>query len=215
MHALIADQAERVPDRVAVVFEDLQLTYSELHHRAMRVAAALQAAGAGPGSFVAICLQRSLEMVVGVLGVLYSGAAYVSLDPSDPPERISFKIQDSGATLLLTQGALIAKFSNAPATCVEIEDALAVSGENTLEVHDPENLAYVIFTSGSTGKAEAVCVSHRALVNLLTSMQRQPGLAENDSLLAVTSLSFDISALTVLAPDHRRTSGRGRSRDRG
>ena len=84
VHALIADQAERVPDRVAVVFEDLQLTYSELHHRAMRVAAALQAAGAGPGSLVAICLQRSLEMVVGVLGVLYSGAAYVPLDPSRP-----------------------------------------------------------------------------------------------------------------------------------
>ena len=111
VHALIADQAARSPDRVAVVFEEKQLTYAELHHQAVRVATALRAAGAAPGSLVAVCLERSLEMIVGVLGVLYSGAAYVPLDPAEPAARLSFKMEDSGAALLLTQGSLVARLS--------------------------------------------------------------------------------------------------------
>ncbi len=151
--------------------------YAELHDQALRVATALRAAGAGPGSLVAICLERSLEMIVGVLGVLYSGAAYVPLDPADPPARLSFKMEDSGAALLLTQGSLVARLSRNAGRRVLIEDALAMPAGNTVETQDPESLAYVIFTSGSTGKPKGVCVPHRALVNLLSSMQRQPGLA--------------------------------------
>ncbi|MBZ5622001.1 MAG: amino acid adenylation domain-containing protein [Acidobacteriia bacterium] len=200
VHALIADQAARSPDRVAVVFEEKQLTYAELHHQSLRVVTALRAAGAGPGSLVAISLDRSLEMIVGVLGVLQSGAAYVPLDPADPAARISFKMEDSGAAILLTQGSLAARLSGNAAKCVLIEDALAMAAENAVEAQDPESLAYVVFTSGSTGQPKGVCVAHRALVNLLSSMQRRPGLAENDRLLAVTNLCFDISALELFLP---------------
>ena len=200
VHALIADQAARSPDRIAVVFEEKQLTYAELHHRALRVATALRAAGAGPGTLVAICLERSLEMIVGLLGILHSGAAYVPLDPADPAARLSFKMEDSGAALVLTQNSLVARLSLNAAKCVLIEDALAMPPGNPVETQDPESLAYVVFTSGSTGKPKGVCVPHRALVNLLSSMQREPGLAENDRLLAVTNLSFDIAALELFLP---------------
>ena len=200
VHELIAEQAARSPGRVAVVFEEKELTYSELHDQALRVAAALRAADVGPGSLIAICFERSLEMVVAVLGVLYSGAAYLPLDPGEPDARISFKMDDSGAALLLTQRPFITRLSRHAGKCVLIEDALAVPAANALETRNLESLAYVAFTSGSTGKPKGVCVPHRALVNLLSFMQRQPGLDENDRLLAVTNLCFDISALELFLP---------------
>jgi amino acid adenylation domain-containing protein len=200
VHALIAEQAARSPDRVAVVFEEKQLTYTELHQQALRVATVLRAAGAGPGSIVAVCLERSLEMILGVLGVFHTGAAYLPLDPAEPATRRSFKMEDSGATLLLTQESLVASLSHIAGRRVVIEEALAGPPGNAVETPDPEGLAYVMFTSGSTGKPKGVCVSHRALVNLLSSMRRQPGLAENDRLLAVTNLCFDISALELFLP---------------
>jgi amino acid adenylation domain-containing protein len=200
VHALIADRVARSPDRIAAVFEERGLTYSELHDQARRVAAALRDAAVIPGSLVAVCLERSLEMVVGVLAVLYSGAAYVPLDPTEPAARIAFKMADSGAALLLTHRQLTGRLSFDPGKHVLIEDALTMPPGNVPEMQDPESLAYVAFTSGSTGKPKGVCVPHRALVNLLSSMQRQPGLEENDSLLAVTNLCFDISALELFLP---------------
>ena len=200
VHALIADQTARSPDRVAVVFGEKQLTYAQLHHQALQVATALRAAGAGPGSLVAVCLERSLEMIVGVLGILHSGAAYLPLDPADPPARHSFKMADSGAALLLTQGSLAPRLPRDAARQILIENALAMPAGNPLETQDPEGLAYVVFTSGSTGKPKGVCIPHRALINLLSSMQRQPGLVEDDRLLAVTNLCFDISALELFLP---------------
>jgi amino acid adenylation domain-containing protein len=200
VHALIADRVARSPDRVAAVFEERGLTYSELHDQARRVAAALREAAVGPGSLVAVCLERSLEMVVGVLAVLYSGAAYVPLDPTEPTVRVAFKMADSGAALLLTHRPLMGRLSFNARKCVLIEDALTMPPGNVPEMQDPESLAYVAFTSGSTGKPKGVCVPHRALVNLLSSMQCQPGLEENDSLLAVTNLCFDISALELFLP---------------
>ena len=106
-------------------------------------------------------------MVVGVLGVLHSGAAYVPLDPEDPDARLSFKLDDSGAAVLLTQGSSMERLSRYAARCVLIEDALAMPAGNAVESQDPESLAYVVFTSGSTGKPKGVCVPHRALANLL------------------------------------------------
>jgi amino acid adenylation domain-containing protein len=200
VHELVADQAARSPDRVAVVFGERQLTCAELHHQSLQVATALRAAGAGPGSLVAVCIERSFEMIVGVLGILHSGAAYLPLDPADPPSRNSFKIADSGAAFLLTQRPMLARLPHDAGRLILIEDALAMPTGNAVETQDPENLAYVVFTSGSTGKPKGVCVPHRALVNLLCSMQREPGLAEDDRLLAVTSLCFDISALELFLP---------------
>jgi non-ribosomal peptide synthetase component F len=196
VHALIADQAARSPDRIAVVFEEKQLTYAELHHRALRVATGLRAAGAGPGTLVAICLERSLEMIVGLLGILHSGAAYVPLDPADPAARLSFKMEDSGAALVLTQNSLVARLSLNAAKCVLIEDALAMPPGNPVETQDPESLAYVAFTSGSTGKPKGVRAPPRPRESAELDAAR-PGLAENDRLLAVTNLSFDIAALEL------------------
>jgi amino acid adenylation domain-containing protein len=200
VHELIADRAACSPDCIAVVFREKQLTYAELHRQALQVATALRAAGAGPGSLVAVCIERSFEMIVGVLGILHSGAAYLPLDPADPPSRHSFKMADSGATLLLTQRSMLPQLPSDAGTPILIEDALAIAAGNAVEPQDPENLAYVVFTSGSSGKPKGVCVPHRALVNLLCSMRREPGLAEDDRLLAVTSLCFDISALELFLP---------------
>ncbi|HVT93824.1 MAG TPA: amino acid adenylation domain-containing protein [Bryobacteraceae bacterium] len=200
VHTLIADQAARTPDRVAVVFEDRQLTYAELHRQALRVAAALSAAGAGPGALVGVCIERSLEMIAGVLGVLHCGAAYVPLEPTDPPARLAFKIADAGVKALLSQSSLAERLPPSAAKCVLIEEALATPAKSVPGTHDPESLAYVIFTSGSTGKPKGVCVPHRALANLLNAMQQAPGLGENDRLLAITNLSFDISALELFLP---------------
>jgi amino acid adenylation domain-containing protein len=200
VHTLIADQSARSPDRVAVVFDNHQLTYSELDHLARQVAAALRAAGAALGSRIAICLERSLEMIVGVLGILQTGAAYVPLDPVHPVERLSDMAEDAGADLLLTQRNLIARLPQAFRRCVLIEDALTMPPGDPPEPQDPESLAYVIFTSGSTGRPKGVAVPHRAIVNLLSSMHREPGLALDDRFLAVTNPCFDISALELFWP---------------
>ena len=201
VHDLIAGQSVRSPNRIAAVFGETQLTYGELHCHGQRIAAALRSRGASSGSRVAICLERSIGMIEGVLGVLYAGAVYVPLDPTWPAERLSFMMEDAGATLLLTQRKLADRIPWNASQRILIEEALATSpGVAGLVPQDPESLAYVIFTSGSTGTPKGVCVSHRALVNLLTSMQREPGLEAHDRLLAVTNLCFDISALELFLP---------------
>src|SRR5258705_13428408 len=139
-------------------------------------------------------------MIVGVLGVLHAGAAYVPVDPAGPAERLSFVMEDAGATLLLTQRDLMVRLPGTAGHRVLIEDALIMPAGGDPEPQDPESLAYVIYTSGSTGKPKGGCVPHPALVNLLTSMLREPGLTANDRLLAVTNLCFDISALELFLP---------------
>jgi amino acid adenylation domain-containing protein len=200
LHTLIAAQAARSPDAIAVVCEDGRLTYAELDRSARRVAAALCAAGARAGSRVAVCLERSLNLVPGVLGILKTGAAYVPIDPSQPVERVSLMVEDAGAELLLTQRSLVGRLSRCFRACVLIEDALTMAPAAPSEQHDPESLAYIMFTSGSTGRPKGVAVSHRAIANLLSSMQRQPGLAADDRFLAVTNLCFDISGLELFGP---------------
>ena len=200
LHTLVAGQAARSPDAVAAVFEERHLTYAALNHRAQQVAAALHAAGARAGSRVAVCLERSLEMVAGVLGVLQTGAAYVPIDPSQPVERVSMMMEDAGVELLLTQRHLAARLSTCIAARVLIEDTITTAPCASQAEDDPESLAYIMFTSGSTGRPKGVAVPHRAVVNLLSSMQRVPGLAPHDRFLAVTNLSFDISVLELFGP---------------
>ncbi|HEY7387937.1 MAG TPA: amino acid adenylation domain-containing protein [Bryobacteraceae bacterium] len=201
VHHLVADQAARTPERIAVTCGETQLTYDGLHRHAQSVAVALRCAGVGPGSRVAICLERSVEMVEGVLGVLYAGAAYVPLDPGWPAARLSVMMAEAGATVLLTGRRLAERRTRNVERQVLIEEVLNPrDGVAELDPQDPESLAYVIFTSGSTGKPKGVCVPHRALVNLLCSMQQEPGLDAHDRLLAVTNLCFDISALELFLP---------------
>ena len=202
VHQLFEDQAYRTPDATAVVFEGRQLTYRELNARANQVAHYLLKLGVGPDALVGICIDRSLDMLAGLLGILKAGGAYVPIDPRYPSDRVSFMLQDSGLKVLLTQEVLRPNFSHytGQLVCIESDAISRESPENCCTQVQPENLAYVIYTSGSTGKPKGVEIFHRALVNFLFSMESRPGVAADDVLLAVTTISFDIAALELYLP---------------
>jgi amino acid adenylation domain-containing protein len=196
-------QAERTPDAVAVVCDERQLTYRELNLRSGQLAQYLRGRGVGPETLVGICIERSLDMVVGLLGILKAGGAYVPLDPAYPRERINFVLEDARVALLLTQEKLLAwPEHQAKVICLDRDwDAIAADPVRPMDSGlSPDNLAYVIYTSGSTGKPKGVQIEHRAVINFLDSMRREPGLTEQDTLLAVTTLSFDIAGLEIFLP---------------
>ncbi|MEM8720136.1 MAG: amino acid adenylation domain-containing protein [Cyanobacteria bacterium P01_G01_bin.39] len=207
---LFEAQVELTPDAVAVVFEQQQMTYEELNRQADKLARRLQALGVKPDGLVAICLDRSLEMLVGLLGVLKAGGAYVPLDPAYPQERLAYILADSGANIVLTKGYIVPRLQQDGVLDSEVQ--LLCLDENWSEDADspveptinnkvqPENLAYLIYTSGSTGKPKGVCISHQSLVNFLLSMKERPGISSEDIVLAVTTLSFDIAALELYLP---------------
>jgi amino acid adenylation domain-containing protein len=204
VHQLFETQAARTPDIAAVVFEGKSLTYAELDRRSTQLAHHLIQLGATPDSLVGICLERSLDMVVGLLGILKAGAAYVPLDPAYPRDRIAYMLENSELPILLTQASLKDTLPSGPATVVLIDSDWNEIGKQSavrpdLKL-DPENRAYVIYTSGSTGKPKGVEVLHRAVVNFLTTMAKEPGLAAGDRLLAITTLSFDIAGLEIYLP---------------
>lgn len=204
VHQLIERQATLRPTAVAATFQDRQLSYSDLNARANQVARYLHSLGVGPESLVGLCTERSLEMLVGVLGILKAGGAYVPLDPTFPSERLAFMIEDSELTVLLTQESLLGELPSTRAKIVVLDaewDRIRQnSSENFADAVSADNLAYVIYTSGSTGKSKGVEVRHRALTNFLFSVQKEPGLGPDDVLLAVTTLSFDIAGLEIYLP---------------
>jgi amino acid adenylation domain-containing protein len=203
VHQLFEEQARRTPEAVAVVFEDQQLTYRELDTRANQLAHRLQALGVGPGTLVGICVERSLQMVVGLLAALKAGGAYVPLDPGYPKERLAFMLEGA-VTVLLTQQRLLDLLPDhqARVVCLDTDWETIERESRSKPASDvtSDNLAYVIFTSGSTGKPKGVEIPHRAVVNFLHSMREEPGLTEQDTLLSVTTLSFDIAALEIFLP---------------
>jgi len=204
-HVAFEVQAGRTPDLPAVVFEGVSLTYRELDERAERVARRLRGLGVGPESLVGLCLNRSPEMLVGLLGVLKAGGAYVPLDPAFPEARIAMMLEDAQAPVLLTEQALRETIPDGPArvVCIDSEWDEAENGEGAASPPaqaGAENLAYVIYTSGSTGRPKGVEIPHGALANFLASMKGLLGVAEGDLLLAVTTLSFDIAGLELLLP---------------
>ncbi len=204
VHSLFEDQAARTPDRPAVVFEGQQLTYRELNARANQVAHYLKTLGVGPETLVGLCVERSAEMVVGLLGILKAGGAYVPLDPEFPRDRLAHYVEDSAMPVLLMQQRMQARLPehNARAVCLDTDwGAIAQHGtDNPPPGATAANLVYVIYTSGSTGKPKGVQVLHGPLTNFLNSMRRQPGLTEQDILVGVTTLSFDIHTLELWLP---------------
>jgi len=204
LHHLFEAQVERAPEAVAVVFEDKQLTYRELNRRANQLAHYLQHLGVGPEVLVGICVERSLDMVVGLLGILKAGGAYVPLDPAFPSERLAFMLQDAQAPVLVTQQRLLTQLpgQSTKVVCLDADVAVLVQNSEANPVSEvtSDNLAYVMYTSGSTGRPKGVQILHRAVVNFLLSMRERPGLTAEDSWLAITTLSFDIAALELFLP---------------
>ncbi|WP_437755425.1 amino acid adenylation domain-containing protein [Sorangium sp. So ce1389] len=201
---LIEAATRRRPHAGAVVCGDHRLDYEQLDRRSNQLANHLRRRGVGPGALVGICLERSLDMVVGLLGILKAGGAYVPLDPAYPRERLSFIMSDAQLAVLVTEGRLAQALPDGGVTRVWLDaDRAEIDRESTAPpVVDVRSgsLAYVIYTSGSTGTPKGVEITHHSLVNLLTSMRERPGLGEHDRLLAVTSLSFDIAALDIFLP---------------
>jgi amino acid adenylation domain-containing protein len=202
LHELVARQAQTTPQRAAVEFDGRVVLYADLDLQAERLASRLIAKGAGEGARVGICLERSAEMVIGLLAILKSGAAYVPMDPAYPIERLSFMMRDAGIRLLVTRRDLLPALEAFAEEIVYLGAQEQESSEAPLSrrPQDPESLAYLIYTSGSTGAPKGVCVPHRAVVNLLSSMSRSPGLGLDDRLLAVTTVSFDIAAMEIFLP---------------
>ncbi|MBD2281548.1 non-ribosomal peptide synthetase, partial [Aphanizomenon flos-aquae] len=200
IHQLFEEQVEKTPDAVAVVFGNQQLTYRELNQQANQLAHYLQTLGVRPEVLVGICVERSLEMVVGLLGILKAGGAYVPLDPNYPQERLSYMLVDSGVEVLLTQQQLMEKLpeNNARLVCLD-------SDWNTINLESQENLhieltgdklAYVIYTSGSTGQPKGVAVSHQA-INRLVLNTNYVQLRSDDRIAQAANASFDAATFEI------------------
>jgi amino acid adenylation domain-containing protein len=199
---LVERSAATRPHDVAVSCAGTTLTYADLNAQANRLAHRLRRLGAGPESRVAVCLERSPDLVTALLGVLKSGAAYVPLDPGYPADRLAWVLADSRAAVLLTQSSLLGALPVHEARALAL-DEVDLAGESAADPApwaEPDSPAYVIYTSGSTGRPKGVVVRQRSVVNLLASMARRPGLGPQDVLLAVTTISFDIAGLELFLP---------------
>ncbi len=203
--SLISQQVSHTPERTAVKFGSQSLTFGELNSRANQLAHYLRAHGVVADTLVGICVERSIEMVVGLLGILKAGGAYVPLDPTYPAERLAFMLADAKTPLLLTQEKLVKQLPMHDATLLRLDgDWEAVAGyssENPIIPElTPDHLAYTIYTSGSTGRPKGAMNSHRAIVNRLLWMQDEYQLTENDVVLQKTPFSFDVSVWEFFWP---------------
>jgi amino acid adenylation domain-containing protein len=207
VHRLIEQQAAELPDAMALVFNDQALSYGELNRRANRLAHRLMQGGVRPEVKVGVALERSTELVVGLLAVLKAGGAYVPLDPDYPADRIAYMVQDSGLALVLTQERLkerlkerLPSSASLPVLALDTLDLGAYPQDNPVVALHSENLAYVIYTSGSTGKPKGAANRHGSLYNRLVWMQQAYALGEADTVLQKTPFSFDVSVWEFFWP---------------
>jgi amino acid adenylation domain-containing protein len=210
MHSAFERQARATPARAALRMGDDRLSYGELDAQANRLAHALRARGIGRGERVGLCVNRGLDMVVSMLAVMKSGATYVPLDPGFPPSRLAYYAEDARLALLVTESSIATAptaWRDDAAGRVLVLDRDADWRQQPAEPLEAgpqdaqaQDAAYVIYTSGSTGRPKGVSVPHRAVANFLASMAREPGIAADDRLAAVTTLSFDIAVLELILP---------------
>ena len=209
IHELFEDQAQRTPDSIAVKIADTEITYRQLNGRADQLAHYLRRLGVGPDSLVGICLERSLEMMVGLLGILKAGSAYVPLDPAYPKERLRFMVEDAQVSVVVTQEKFLESGQRPGVDGQPLQVCLdrdwpviqRQSCENPKTDVASNNLAYVVYTSGSTGEPKGVQIEHRSVVNCLHSIGQRIGLVQTDDvLLAVTTVSFDIAGVELYLP---------------
>jgi amino acid adenylation domain-containing protein len=203
LHHIISQTAAQYADNIALTFNDEVYTYEQLNRQANRLAAVLIANGVKPKDKVAISLNRSAELVIGILAIIKAGATYIPLDPIFPINRINYMLQDSGALVLLTSAAYKGAYKST-ATEILLDDVWP--GLDQYPATDPDvkvsgdDLLYILYTSGSTGQPKGVQIAHHNVVNFLYSMQKMPGLTAQDKLLAVTTISFDIAGLELFLP---------------
>ena len=201
---LFEEQVATTPDAIAAESQGSGLTYAELNRRANQIAHRLRGLGVGPDVVVAVLMERSLDLLTCLLGIMKAGGAYLPLDTALPTRRLFFMLENSGAALLLTKRAFAKTMSDRDVRVMDLDSERRSIARQREDNPSPSagsrNLAYVIYTSGSTGQPKGVEVEHGALGNLLQSMRRTPGLTEQDVLLSVTSLSFDIAGLEFFLP---------------
>jgi amino acid adenylation domain-containing protein len=202
MHQFFEEYTVKTPNNLALVFKDETLTYQELNNRANQLANYLISVGVGPEIIVGICVDRSVEMIVGILGILKAGGAYLPLDPEYPEDRLSYMLEDADLNFLLLHKKTIHKISGGKATVVNLDTDQAVinreSAENPCRYPDPKHLAYVIYTSGSTGSPKGVMVEHRGLPNLIKAQIEFFEVHPGSRILQLGSLGFDASLWEII-----------------
>jgi amino acid adenylation domain-containing protein len=200
IHQLFEEQVERNPDAIALIFQEQRLTYRQLNHQANQLAKYLQTLGVGAEVLVGICMERSLEMVVGLLAILKVGGAYVPLDIGYPQERLEFMLADTQVTVLLTQKALVDRLPKHNATTVCVDEDWDIINQqphhNLTTSVKPENLAYVMYTSGSTGQPKGVCVVHRGVVRLVKETN-YASFTASEVFLQLAPISFDATTFEI------------------
>jgi amino acid adenylation domain-containing protein len=203
IHSLFEEQVERTPEAVAVAFENQQLTYRELNNRANQLAQYLKTLGVETETLVGICVERSLEMVVGILAVLKAGGAYVPLDPNYPSERLVYMLQDARVSVLLTQQKLQKDLTDCQVNIIcldtDWEKIASKANDNPNTRVKPENLAYVIYTSGSTGLPKGVAIEHQQLFNYLNSIQTVLNLPVETNYATVSTIAADLGNTVIFS----------------
>ena len=203
IHHLFEQQVAQTPERLAVACAGEMLSYRELDSRADSLARKLREAGIGCGALVGLCVERSVDLLVSLLGILKAGAAYVPLDATHPPRRLAQILEETQMSVIVAHAHLAVRLPHHGGQIITPELVDVVNGaerEDTRPNADPNQLAYIMYTSGSTGAPKGVAVEHRSVVNFLCSMKKRPGFTADDVLVAVTPISFDIAGLELLLP---------------
>jgi len=199
INELFEEQVENTPENIAVKFQNYSMTYRQLNEKSNKLARTLREKGVSSDSIVGIMCRRSLEMLIGIMGILKAGAAYLPIGPNYPVERINYMLKDSSANILLTQNEFIEKIIfDGCILDLDADETYSTESSNLSIVNEPENLAYVIYTSGSTGNPKGVMIEHRALLNRLHWMQKKYPIGEGDTILQKTPYTFDVSVWELL-----------------